>query len=224
MADITMFDVKEKRIHNEKIREMMCNCYTIRQTMEIRRLRWLEKLSSMPETRNPRKIFISWIPQPRPTGSPCQTISKAFAHTVGEVLKLDTKLDNWMTMIREDPNRWGSVVEEKLELHEGAYRGLKKTQHQRVHSIIYLSFVTPEVSNQIERPGERLYTVGSRNHLTKGMSTGEKDHGGPGGRPWCWPGGERVARKERMSWSSWYLEMREAISLNRLRRCLRWEH
>eukprot|EP00980_Cylindrotheca_fusiformis_P019060 scaffold6433_cov125-Cylindrotheca_fusiformis.AAC.2 len=29
-------------------------------------------------------------------------------------------------MIREDPNPWGSVVEEKLELHEGAYRGLKK--------------------------------------------------------------------------------------------------
>eukprot|EP00980_Cylindrotheca_fusiformis_P008772 scaffold1869_cov122-Cylindrotheca_fusiformis.AAC.34 len=56
--------------------------------------------------------------QPRPTGRPCQTISKAYAHTVGE---------DWMIMIREDPNRWGSVVEEKLELHEGAYRGLKKT-------------------------------------------------------------------------------------------------
>eukprot|EP00980_Cylindrotheca_fusiformis_P019059 scaffold6433_cov125-Cylindrotheca_fusiformis.AAC.1 len=61
MANITMFDVKEKRIHNEKIREMMGNCYTIHQTMEIRRLRWLEKLSAMPVTRNPRKIFISWI-------------------------------------------------------------------------------------------------------------------------------------------------------------------
>eukprot|EP00980_Cylindrotheca_fusiformis_P024278 scaffold11698_cov138-Cylindrotheca_fusiformis.AAC.11 len=71
------------------------------------------------------------IPQPRPTGRPCQTISNAYAHTVGEVLKFDAKLDNWMTMIREDPNRWGSVIEEKLELHEGAYRGLKKTQHQR---------------------------------------------------------------------------------------------
>eukprot|EP00980_Cylindrotheca_fusiformis_P012395 scaffold3043_cov121-Cylindrotheca_fusiformis.AAC.11 len=118
MANITMSDVKEKRIHNEEIREMMGNCYTIHQTIS----RWLEKLSAMPETCNPRKIFISWIPQPRPTGRPCQTISKAYAHTVGEVLKLDTKLDNWMTMIREDPNRWGSVVEEKLELHEGAYR------------------------------------------------------------------------------------------------------
>eukprot|EP00980_Cylindrotheca_fusiformis_P023198 scaffold10201_cov119-Cylindrotheca_fusiformis.AAC.15 len=36
MANITMFDVKEKRIHNEEIREMMGNCYTIHQTMEIR--------------------------------------------------------------------------------------------------------------------------------------------------------------------------------------------
>eukprot|EP00980_Cylindrotheca_fusiformis_P018877 scaffold6299_cov107-Cylindrotheca_fusiformis.AAC.13 len=33
-------------------------------------------------------------------------------------------------MIREDTNHWGNVVEEKLELHEGAYRGLKETQHQ----------------------------------------------------------------------------------------------
>eukprot|EP00980_Cylindrotheca_fusiformis_P004173 scaffold909_cov135-Cylindrotheca_fusiformis.AAC.30 len=105
MANITMFDVKEKRIHNEKIREMM--------------------------GRNPRKIFISWIPEPRPTGRPCQTISKVYAHTVGEVLKLDTKLGNRMAMIREDPNHWGNVVEEKLELHEGAYRGLKRTQNQR---------------------------------------------------------------------------------------------
>eukprot|EP00980_Cylindrotheca_fusiformis_P002310 scaffold535_cov65-Cylindrotheca_fusiformis.AAC.12 len=69
MANITMFDVKEKRIHNEKIREMMGNYYTFHQTMEIRRLRWLEKLAeklaAMPETRNPRKICISWIPQLR---------------------------------------------------------------------------------------------------------------------------------------------------------------
>eukprot|EP00980_Cylindrotheca_fusiformis_P026912 scaffold18014_cov71-Cylindrotheca_fusiformis.AAC.1 len=35
MANITMFDVKEKRIHNEEIREIMGNCYTIHQTMEI---------------------------------------------------------------------------------------------------------------------------------------------------------------------------------------------
>eukprot|EP00980_Cylindrotheca_fusiformis_P016049 scaffold4732_cov140-Cylindrotheca_fusiformis.AAC.1 len=82
MANITMFDVKEKQIHNAKIREMMRNCYTIHQTMEIRRLRWLEKLSEMPETRNPSKIFISWIPQPRPTGRLCKTISKAYAYTL----------------------------------------------------------------------------------------------------------------------------------------------
>eukprot|EP00980_Cylindrotheca_fusiformis_P023990 scaffold11306_cov73-Cylindrotheca_fusiformis.AAC.1 len=49
----------------------------------------------------------SWIPQPRPTGRPCQTISKAYAHTEGE-----TRIG-------------GNVVEEKLELHEGAYRGSK---------------------------------------------------------------------------------------------------
>eukprot|EP00980_Cylindrotheca_fusiformis_P024409 scaffold11877_cov54-Cylindrotheca_fusiformis.AAC.1 len=84
----------------------------------------------MPETRNPRKIFLSWIPQPRPTGRPCQTISNAYAHTVGEVLKLDTKLDSWMTMTREDPNRWGSVVEGKLELHDR--RGLKKKNSTNV--------------------------------------------------------------------------------------------
>eukprot|EP00980_Cylindrotheca_fusiformis_P009866 scaffold2184_cov128-Cylindrotheca_fusiformis.AAC.12 len=55
MANITMFEVREKRIHNEEVGEMMGNCYTIHQTMEIRRLRLLEKLAAMPETRNPRE-------------------------------------------------------------------------------------------------------------------------------------------------------------------------
>eukprot|EP00980_Cylindrotheca_fusiformis_P016594 scaffold4973_cov135-Cylindrotheca_fusiformis.AAC.12 len=62
------------------------------------RLRWLKKLAPMPEPRNPREICTAWILQPRLAGRQCQTISKAHAHTVGEVLELDTKLGNWMTM------------------------------------------------------------------------------------------------------------------------------
>eukprot|EP00980_Cylindrotheca_fusiformis_P012689 scaffold3103_cov136-Cylindrotheca_fusiformis.AAC.27 len=37
---------------------------------------------------------ISWIPQPRPRGRPFQTINRADAHTVGEVLEIDARLDN----------------------------------------------------------------------------------------------------------------------------------
>eukprot|EP00980_Cylindrotheca_fusiformis_P024309 scaffold11726_cov112-Cylindrotheca_fusiformis.AAC.3 len=37
-----------------------------------------------------------------------QSAKHIYAHTDGEALELDTKLDKWMTMIREDPKRCGS--------------------------------------------------------------------------------------------------------------------
>eukprot|EP00980_Cylindrotheca_fusiformis_P004110 scaffold894_cov153-Cylindrotheca_fusiformis.AAC.6 len=38
------------------------------------------------------------------------------AYTLGKVLELDTRLGNWMIMIREQANSWGGAVHEKLDL------------------------------------------------------------------------------------------------------------
>eukprot|EP00980_Cylindrotheca_fusiformis_P021474 scaffold8353_cov138-Cylindrotheca_fusiformis.AAC.5 len=65
---------------------------------------------------------VPWIPQPRPTKRLCQTIGKAYARTVRE-----DQLDDNDT---RRPEPMGCLVEEKLELHEGACRGLKKSQHR----------------------------------------------------------------------------------------------
>ena len=43
------------------VREELGNCYEIRQSIELRRARWLEKLSMISYERGPSNILLSWI-------------------------------------------------------------------------------------------------------------------------------------------------------------------
>jgi hypothetical protein len=45
MLNITIYDVMEKHITNKKNEGKMNNCLTATQMMELRRARWLEKIS-----------------------------------------------------------------------------------------------------------------------------------------------------------------------------------
>ena len=60
MANITIYDVKDFYISNRQVREEL-TCYTIHQSMELRRARWLEKLALMKENRGPKNVLRSWI-------------------------------------------------------------------------------------------------------------------------------------------------------------------
>jgi hypothetical protein len=73
MCGWTMWDVAEKRIQNERVRRTVANSPTMDSMMEMRRCRWLSKLSAMKESRSPRLVLGAWCPTPRPAGRPQQT-------------------------------------------------------------------------------------------------------------------------------------------------------
>jgi hypothetical protein len=54
MCNWTMWDIKEKRITNEKVRRTAANSPTMEPMMEVRRCRWLSKLSVMEKSRYQR--------------------------------------------------------------------------------------------------------------------------------------------------------------------------
>jgi hypothetical protein len=63
MLNITIYEVKDKKISNKEVRKKLNNCHTISQMMiELRRARWLEKISHMNDTCAPRKLLVAWIP------------------------------------------------------------------------------------------------------------------------------------------------------------------
>jgi hypothetical protein len=74
MLNITIYDVQEIHITNIKTREMMNESLSITQMMELRGARWIEKISHANKSRNTTKLFVSWLPTPRPSGRPQQTI------------------------------------------------------------------------------------------------------------------------------------------------------
>ena len=123
MLNISMLDVKENHITNENVRRDLGNCYTAHQSMELRRARWLEKLAKMDATRNPRKILVAWMPNPRPLGRPFQSTRKAYALTL-ENLDLEPDLHSWTPTAR-DNRQWANRVEEKLSLTPGTYHPYK---------------------------------------------------------------------------------------------------
>jgi hypothetical protein len=79
----TMWDIKEKRITNEKVRRTAANSPTMESMMEVRRCRRLSKRSvAENKSRSTRRMLGAWCPTPpRPTGRPQQTIRRlAYIH------------------------------------------------------------------------------------------------------------------------------------------------
>jgi hypothetical protein len=123
MCNLTMWDVKAKRITNEQVRHMADKCNSMKSLMELRRCRWLAKLSKMDETRAPRRLLAAWLPTPRLSGKPQQTIRHAYITTL-ETLGFKGQKGNlaaWMTLAREKGRGWANLVESRLFLHHGTY-------------------------------------------------------------------------------------------------------
>jgi hypothetical protein len=69
----TMWDVHERRIRNERVRRTVANSPTMESMTQMRRCRWLCKLSFMKASRSPRLIHGAWCPTPRPPSTPSST-------------------------------------------------------------------------------------------------------------------------------------------------------
>ena len=125
MLNITIYEVKDKKISNKEVRKKLNNCHTLSQMIELRRARWLEKISHMNDTRAPRKLIVAWIPNARPTGKPQQTIRHGYATTLQDNLNTSPKLSEWIPMARNHA-QWASHVETNLGITSGTY---KPTRH-----------------------------------------------------------------------------------------------
>jgi hypothetical protein len=126
MCGWTMWDIKEKRITNEETRRTAGNSPTMESMMEMRRCRWLSKLSAMKESRSPRKILGAWCTTPRKAGRPKQTIRHAYVATLKNLrFEEEGKLEEWMTVAR-DRSAWGQRVEYFLELPPGSFTNLRR--------------------------------------------------------------------------------------------------
>ena len=124
MLHITIYDVKNRRISNTKIRQQI-GSHTLLQRMSLRRARWIEKIAHMPPTRNPRKVLNAWLPTPRPTGRPQQTIRTSYASMIKNELGLiDTRIQSWW-YLAADPALWAEHVETALTLPSGTYTKYK---------------------------------------------------------------------------------------------------
>ena len=92
--------------------------------MYLCRGKWLQKLAVMPKSRNPRKLFVSWIRKPRPAGRPRQAIRHGYAETIGTYLeygKGNSSFNHWMKDAK-NLDAWKKRVEGKLELKPGTYK------------------------------------------------------------------------------------------------------
>jgi hypothetical protein len=100
----TMWDVKEKWIRNERVRRTVANSPTVESMVEMRRCRWLCKLSVMKASRSPRLILGAWsCPTPRPVGRPQRKIRHAYGTTFKKLGFEGDKGQSreWMTVARD---------------------------------------------------------------------------------------------------------------------------
>jgi exonuclease III len=125
MLNITIYQVMEQHISNKEVRERM-KSYTMKQTMELRRARWLEKISHMGPDRGPRKILVAWTTNERPSGRPQQTIRHGLASTLTDHLNLPSpKMNDWIKLA-SDHRKWGEHVEVELGLAPTTYKPYAK--------------------------------------------------------------------------------------------------
>ena len=92
--------------------------------LELRRARWLEKISHMKSNRIPRLLLGAWIQHPRRNGQAGrsqQTNRHGYVHTLNTLgFSGNFLFSDWMTEAR-NRNIWSKRVEEFLYLPEGTY-------------------------------------------------------------------------------------------------------
>jgi hypothetical protein len=125
MLNITIYDVMEEHISNNSVREKMMS-YSMRQIMELRLARWLEKISHMGADRGSINILVARMTNERLHGHPQQTIQHELAATLTNHLDLPSpKMNNWIKLA-SDHRKWGEYVEVKLGLALSMYKPYAK--------------------------------------------------------------------------------------------------
>ena len=124
---ITIFDVKDHHTSSNQVREELNNCYTFHQSLELKRARWLEKLSLMSCKQGPRNILLSWIyKKSRKQGGQQQQISTSLSNTLTDSLHFETdQLNDWMLEAKLEPWKWANQIETALNLVCKTYVSLK---------------------------------------------------------------------------------------------------
>ncbi len=120
MLNITIYDVMEQHISNDDVRERT-RSYSMKQTMELRRARWLEKISHMGSNKGPKKFLSAWPTNERPHRRPQQMIRHRLASTLTDHLDLPSPEINGWIKLASDHRKWGDHVETMLGLAPSTY-------------------------------------------------------------------------------------------------------
>ena len=122
----------------------MDNCYTIEQSIELRRARWLEKLAHMGLDRGPRNLLQAWTPKSRPCSKPKMSTKRSLAKTLKK-LELETKMNDWIT-IAKNTKQWGKHIEETCNKAFKILGLLKRNLSscpQKVKMLAYKALIRP---------------------------------------------------------------------------------
>ena len=105
MVGITIYDVKDNHISNEQVREELI-CHKIHLSLELRRVRWLEKVAKMNDNRGPKNALRSWIyNKSRKQDGQQQHIRTSLSITLIDSLHFESdKMNNWMVEAKEPKN------------------------------------------------------------------------------------------------------------------------
>ena len=105
---ISMSQVKENRISNEKIREMFYHIPNLRELIAIRQCRFIGKVVRGPNCHPPKQILTAWCNNKRPTGAPIITNKKSIVKSLKILLPEEMGNNKY-----GDLRRWLEIATDK---------------------------------------------------------------------------------------------------------------
>ena len=105
---ISMSEVQERRISNEKIREMFYHIPNLRELIAIRQCRFIGKVVRGPNCHPPKQILTAWCNNKRPTGAPIITNKKSIVKSLKILLPEEMGNNKY-----GDLRRWLEIATDK---------------------------------------------------------------------------------------------------------------
>ena len=113
---ITMTEVKEEKIRNEKVRKLFYNIPDMRSIIAARTSRFIGKVVRGPNDNPPKLFLTAWCNHPRPPGRPITTnknsVVKALKTLLPESMESDKQghLENWINTAMHE-KLWNHKIE-----------------------------------------------------------------------------------------------------------------
>ena len=107
---IKMSEVKERKINNEKLRDMFYHIPNIRDLIALRECRFIGKVASRGPNAHPSKKYYvtAWCNNKRPTGAPIMTNKRSIVHGLKILMPEEMGKNNY-----GDLNRWIDTAMDK---------------------------------------------------------------------------------------------------------------